>query len=65
MLRCGFARTKLTVGFDLTVVAFDYFAEMWPLGEVFQIEADVVRLGEVIKIAWVEFQEVHGRHRPY
>ena len=58
-------RHQLTVALDLTVSTFNHHAELWPLGEVFEIEANVVRLGEVIQIAWVEVEEVFWRHGPY
>ena len=37
-------------------------AHIWPLGQVFEIVADVVRLGERVEIAVTELEQVHGLH---
>jgi hypothetical protein len=55
----------LTVRFNLTSLTFDDFAKRWPFGEVFEVEADVVSFCEVVEVAWIETQQVHGRHGPY
>lgn len=55
----------LTVGFYLACWPFDDFAEMGPFGEVFEVEADVVCLCQVVEVAGVEFEEVHGVHGAY
>ena len=49
-------KSQLTVGFDLPVVAFDHFTQVWPLREVVKIEADVVGFCQVVEIATVEME---------
>lgn len=53
-----------TVGLDLAILVLDDFAELWPLSEILKVEADVVRFSEVIQVARVKFEEVHGCHWP-
>jgi hypothetical protein len=45
-------------------VTFNHTAEMRPFGEVLQVKCDVVGLGEVVEVAGIEIEEVHGRHWP-
>lgn len=58
-------RARLTVTFYLAVSAFEHHAEFGPFGKVFQVEADVIGFGEMVKIAWVKVEEVLGCHGPY
>lgn len=51
-----------TVCFDLPTFAFDDFAELRPLCEVLEVEADVVGFRQVVQIAWVEVEQVQRRH---
>lgn len=51
-----------TVSFNLAVGAFDDFAQMWPFCKVFEVEADVVGLSQVVQIARIELEQVHGSH---
>lgn len=53
-----------TVALDFAVRALNDLAEVRPFGQVVEIEADVVGLGERVEIALVELEEVHRRHRP-
>ena len=45
-----------TVRFYLSILPFDHFAQLWPFGEVFQVEAYVVGLCEMVEIARIEFE---------
>ena len=56
---------KLTVGFYFSAIALDNFTQVRPACEVLQIEADVVRLGQVVEIAGVESEQVRRGHGPY
>lgn len=60
LLLCGAG--LLTVCFDLPVVPFDDLAQLRPAGEIFEVESDIVRLGEIVQVAGVELEEVHRRH---
>lgn len=51
-----------TVSFNLAVGAFDDFAQMWPFCKVFEVEADVVGLSQVVQIARIELEQVHRSH---
>lgn len=46
----------------MSVGAFNYFAQVRPFGKVLEIEANVVRFRQVVEVAWVEFEQVHGAH---
>ncbi len=54
----NWTRAEHTVAFYLAIVAFNDLAEMWPFGEVFQVETNVIGLGQVIKVAGVEFEQI-------
>lgn len=54
-----------TVAFNLSVVTFDYSAEMGPFGEVFQVEGGVVCLSEMVEVACIEVKQVRRCHGPY
>ena len=43
-----------TVSFYLPVGAFDDFAELWPFGEVFEVEGDAVGFCQVVEVAGVK-----------
>lgn len=45
-----------TVAVDLPCLVLDHFAQLWPFGEVFEVEPDVVCLGEMVEITWIEGQ---------
>lgn len=38
--------------------------QMRPFRQVFKVKSSIVRFGEVIEIASVEIEEVHGCHGP-
>ena len=56
---------KLTVSFDLATRTFNDFAKLRPFGEVFQVEADIIRFRQVVEVTRVDLQKIHWRHRPY
>lgn len=55
----------LTIRFNLPILIFIDFAEGRPLGEVFEVEPNVVGFGQMIEVAWVEVKEIHGCHGAY
>lgn len=52
-----------TVTFDGAVLTLDYSAQMWPFGQVLEVEGHVVSFGERIEIGGGEAEDVHGLHR--
>ena len=53
---------KRTVTFNLPVQALDHLAQLGPFRQVLEVEADVVRLGEVVEVGRGEVEEVVGTH---
>lgn len=52
-----------TVSFYFSVQALDDLAQLWPFGQVLEVKANVVRLGEVVEVGGGEFEEIIGSHR--
>ena len=53
-----------TIGFNLAIGALNNFTQLWPPGEVLQIEANVVCFSEVVQVARIELEQIHWGHRP-
>ena len=53
-----------TVSLNLPVQALDHLAQLGPFRQVLEVEADVVRLGEVVEVGRGEVEEVVGPHGP-
>lgn len=58
------ARNSRTVAFNLAMAVFEHHAQLWPAHEIVEVEADVVSLCEVVQVAFVEVEQVHGLHGP-
>jgi hypothetical protein len=53
---------RRTVALNLTIVTFYNAAEVGPFRKIFEIKCHIIRFGEVIQVAGIEVEEVHGRH---
>lgn len=55
---------SLTICCNLSALIFDDLTKLRPLGEVLEVETNVIGLRQMIKVTWIEFEHVCRRHRP-
>lgn len=54
-----------TVSHDAGIVVLDHTKQRWPLGEVVEVESQIIILRQRVQVGQVQVQQVQRGHAPY